>query len=174
MTNCEDCEGYNCNWHEPDILDKRYCPRFEITAWHPSHIYPTATIGFDVSIGRFAEVGNNVWIGNHTRVGKGAFIPEGVTIGKDVFIGPHACFSNDMYPPSPKEKWKKTLVMEGAKIGANVSVRPGVTIGKEALIGMGAVVTRQVPAKETWAGVPAKNIEKTPVKRKPRKKKETK
>lgn len=165
MTNCDDCTGYTCNWNEPHVLDKKYCPRFEITAWQPSHVYETATIGFGVSIGRFAEVGDNVWIGNETRVGKGAFIPEGVTIGKDVFIGPHVCFSNDMYPPSSKERWKATIVEEGASVGANVSVRPGVRIGKKALIGMGAVVTNRVPGGEVWAGVPAKNIKKIPKKR---------
>lgn len=160
MKNCEDCTGYTCNWKEPGDADNRYCPRFDITAWQPCHVYPTAVLGVGVSVGRFAEIGNNVWIGERTRVGKGAFIPEGVVIGKGVFIGPHVCFSNDMYPPSPKERWKQTTVEEGARIGANVSVRPGVRIKKGALIGMGAVVTSLVPAGETWAGVPAKSIKK--------------
>ncbi len=128
------------------------------TAWHPVNIYPTAKIGKDVSIGMFSEIGNNVSIGDRTRIGSGCFIPEGVTIEEDVFIGPHTVFANDMYPPSGKENWEKTLIKKGARIGAGVCVTPGVTIGEKALIGMGAVVTNDIPAGETYAGVPARPI----------------
>ena len=160
MKNCEDCSGYVCNWNESGVEDRKYCPRFDITAWQPSNIYGSARLGVGVSVGRFVEIGHNVSVGENTRIGKGAFIPEGVAIGADVFIGPHACFSNDMYPPSPSDKWEKTMVEDGARIGANVSVRPGVTIKKGALVGMGAVVTKDIPKGETWAGCPAVKIKK--------------
>lgn len=128
--------------------------------WQPSNVYPTAKLGEDVSIACFCEIGNNVVIGDRTRVGAFSFICEGVTIGKDVFIGPHCCFSNDKFPPAPKEKWQKTIVEDGARLGAGVKVIPGVTIGKGALIGMGSVVTKNVPAGEKWSGVPAKKMVK--------------
>lgn len=132
--------------------------RRNIKAWKPCNIYPSARIGNDVSIGRFAEVGNNVRIGSNTRIGTGAFIPEGVCIGDNCFIGPHAVFSNDMYPPSSKSNWQKTVVCNGAAIGAGACIRPGVVIGRNAMVGMGAVVTKHVPDGERWAGVPAKKI----------------
>lgn len=37
-------------------------------------------------------------------------------------------------------------------------ILPGVTIGEGAIIGAGAVVTKDVPAGETYAGVPARDI----------------
>ena len=43
-------------------------------------------------------------------------------------------------------------------IGCHVVVLPGVTIGDHAIIGAGAVVTKTVPAGETWAGVPARIV----------------
>ena len=43
----------------------------------------------------------------------------------------------------------------GAMIG------PGVTIGARAVIGMGAVVTKDVPDGETWVGNPARLINTT-------------
>jgi len=129
-----------------------------IKVWQPCNVYPSAVLGNNVSIGRFAEVGHNVIIGEGTRIGKGAFIPEGVLIGAFCFIGPHVCFSNDMYPPSPKKCWQTTLVEDGARIGANVSIRPGVRIGQNALVGMGSVVCCDIPANSVWAGVPARPI----------------
>lgn len=129
-----------------------------IKAWKPCNIYATASLGENVSVGRFAEIGHKVVIGANTRIGKGAFIPEGVVIGEDVFIGPHACFTNDMYPPSSKEEWQPTIVCDKAAIGAGVVIRPGVMIGEGALIGAGSVVTKSVPSYEVWAGVPARKI----------------
>lgn len=43
-------------------------------------------------------------------------------------------------------------------LGCHVVVLPGVTIGDDAIIGAGAVVTKDIPAGETWAGVPATRI----------------
>ena len=68
-------------------------------------------------------------------------------------------FTNDRYPPSHRANWEKTVVEDGARIGAGVTVVCGVTIGQNALVGSGAVVTKNIPAGETWAGVPARRLE---------------
>jgi sugar O-acyltransferase (sialic acid O-acetyltransferase NeuD family) len=47
-----------------------------------------------------------------------------------------------------------------AYIGAGVLVREERSIGSGALVGMGAVVTRDIPPYEVWAGVPARYIRK--------------
>ena len=129
-----------------------------IKIWSPCNIYPTAKIGCDVSIGMFSEIGHNVVIGNRVRIGAGCFIPENITIEDDVFIGPHTIFGNDKYPLSGKGAWPKTLVKQGARIGAGVCVLPGIVIGEGALVGMGSVVTKDVRPGEVWAGNPAKPL----------------
>jgi acetyltransferase-like isoleucine patch superfamily enzyme len=43
-------------------------------------------------------------------------------------------------------------------IGTNVLVVKPVSIGDGAVIGAGSVVTKNIPANEVWAGVPAKFI----------------
>jgi len=128
-------------------------------AWEPFKVYASAKIGDNVNIGNFSEIGENVVIGDNVRIGAMCFIPEGVTIEEGAWVGPRVTFSNDMFPPSGRDQWKKTLVKKGARLGAGVCVRPGVTIGENALVGMGAVVTHDIPDGETWVGVPAKKIE---------------
>lgn len=49
-------------------------------------------------------------------------------------------------------------VQEGAYLGSGCLIRESRTIGPWALVGMGAVVTRDVPGGEVWAGVPARFV----------------
>jgi UDP-2-acetamido-3-amino-2,3-dideoxy-glucuronate N-acetyltransferase len=126
------------------------------------------TIGDESKIGAFVEIRKGVSLGKRCKVQAFAFIPEGVTVGDGVFIGPHACFTNDLFPAAVNldgslkaaDDWKvvETRVEEGAAIGANATILCGVTIGRFALIGAGAVVTRDVPAYAIVAGNPAKTI----------------
>lgn len=134
--------------------------RDNLIKWEPCNIYDTAIIGDNVSIGMFSEIGHKVIIGNDVSIANGVFIPEGVTIEDNCFIGPHACFSNDKFPPSQRKDWKETIVKKGAAIGANVSILPGVIIGENSIVGMGSVVTKDVPEGATVCGVPARILEK--------------
>ncbi len=133
-------------------------PEIGITIYSLCNIYPTASFGRGCQVGYCTEIGNNVWIGDEVRIGAFCFIPEGVTIHDGTWIGPRVTFTNDKYPPSPKEKWEKTVIKEGTKLGAGVTVLCGITIGVGALIGAGSVVTKDVPDGEVWCGVPAKPI----------------
>ena len=129
-----------------------------ITIWYPANVYNSAKIGEGVSIGMFSEIGENVEIGEYTRIGAMSFIPEGVKIGKNCFIGPRRTFTNDKYPPSGKDGWLRTVIEDGASLGAAVTVICGVRIGKNALIGAGSVVTKDIPDGARAYGVPAEVV----------------
>ena len=132
------------------------------TIWKPSNVYDSVKLGEDASVGKFTEIGHEVVVGDRTRIGAHCFIPEGVTIGKDCFIGPMTCMTNDRFPPSDKSKWERTIISDGASVGAGTTILCGITIGKKAMIGCGSVVLRSVPDGEIWAGVPAKKLRKRP------------
>lgn len=67
----------------------------------------------------------------------------------------HTNFAN-----TPFEEYAKTTIGNDVWIGARCLVKGGITIGDGAIIGMGSVVTHDVPPYEIWAGNPAKCIRK--------------
>lgn len=126
--------------------------------WQFCVIFPEAKIGNDCNICANVLIENDVSIGNRCTIKSGVQLWDGVTLEDDVFIGPNATFTNDKYPKSKNKNYKleRTIVKKGASIGANVTILCGVTIGEGALIGAGSVVTKDVPAGETWVGNPAR------------------
>jgi acetyltransferase-like isoleucine patch superfamily enzyme len=50
------------------------------------------------------------------------------------------------------------MLEKQACIGAGVTILKGVRIGEQAVIAAGAVVTKDVPAREIHGGVPARKI----------------
>ena len=131
--------------------------------WHFVHVRKGAKIGKNCNIGKGVYVDLNVEIGDNCKIQNFATIYQGVIIGKDVFIGPHVCFTNDIYPRAfiwDDNRLIKTLVKDGASIGANATIIAGVTIGEYAIIGAGSVVTKDVPDYSLVAGNPAKIVGK--------------
>ena len=112
--------------------------------------------GDNTEVGAYTEIGGLV--GDYCKIQAFVFIPPGVIIGDRVFIGPGVVFTNDKHPNSGKE-WTQanTIVEDDVSIGANATILP-VIIGKGAKIGAGSVVTKDVPAGETWVGNPAKTL----------------
>ena len=130
--------------------------------WHFSHIQSGAVIGNNCSFGQNVNVANNVKIGNGVKVQNNVSIYEGVELEDYVFCGPSMVFTNDLTPrakyPKGSVGYKKTVLKEGATIGANATIVCGHTIVKWAMIAAGAVVTKDVPNYALMAGVPAKQI----------------
>lgn len=130
--------------------------------WHFCHVQKGARIGENCSFGQNVNVSNHVIIGNGVKVQNNVSIYEGVELEDDVFCGPSMVFTNDLTPrakyPKGTAGYQKTLVREGASIGANATVVCGHTIGRGAMIAAGAVVTKDVPDYALMAGVPAKRI----------------
>jgi acetyltransferase-like isoleucine patch superfamily enzyme len=118
-------------------------------------------IGSGVGIWNHCVVDPGVVIGNNVRIQSHVYISSGTVIEDDVFVGPGTIFLNDKYPPQyDKQDWEPPIVRKGAVIGGGVAICPGVEVGEGAKIGAGAVVTKSVPAGETWVGLPASEFDR--------------
>jgi len=129
-------------------------------------------IGNDTRVGAFVEIQKGASIGDRCKVSSHTFICEGVIVENDCFIGHGVMFINDRFPratsdagmPQSADDWQvvPTYIRKGASIGSGAVILCGVTVGEYALVGAGAVVTRDVPAGEVVAGVPARLHRPTP------------
>ena len=129
--------------------------------WHFCHIQRGAKIGRNCSLGQNVNIGNNVRIGNGVRIQNNVSVYEGVELEDNVFCGPSCVFTNVVTPRAHfpvHGVYAKTLVKEGASLGANCTIVCGHTVGRSALIAAGAVVTKDVKDYALMAGVPAQQI----------------
>ena len=130
---------------------------------------PVLVARLDLSDERFATVVHpSVCLGSGTRVGAGTVLLAGVVTTVDVDLGRHVAVMpqvvlthDDRVGDFATLATRVALaggvqVGSGAYLGAGALVREGRRVGAWSLVGMGSVVTRDVPALQTWFGSPAR------------------
>ena len=145
--------------HESSYADEGVAIVEGTRIWHFCHIQSGASIGRGCSLGQNVYVGANAKIGDGVKIQNNVSVYEGVELENHVFCGPSCVFTNDLTPrakyPKGSDGRKRTIVREGASIGANATIVCGVEIGAWAMIAAGAVVVKDVLAHELVMGVPA-------------------
>jgi acetyltransferase-like isoleucine patch superfamily enzyme len=146
--------------HLADIQSKNIGVNTNI--WQFCVVLPNAEIGDNCNICSHCFIENDVVIGDNVTIKNGVYLWDGITIEDNVFIGPNVTFTNDKYPRSKQypENFQKTIIKQGASIGAGSVILGGVTIGERAMIGAGSVVTKNIPDGELWLGNPARFVKK--------------
>ncbi len=146
--------------HESSYIDEGVSIGAGTRIWHFCHVQSGARLGENCTLGQNVNVAGNVRIGNGVKIQNNVSVYEGVELEDEVFCGPSAVFTNDLTPRSPypkgRENYVRTLVRQGASVGANATIVCGVTVGRWAMVGAGAVVTGDVPAYALMCGVPAR------------------
>lgn len=109
-------------------------------------------------------IGDNCYIGGNTHIASGSLsdtiIESGCKINGLCFIGSNDHLHENVWITG------STMLAGSVKIGKNTNifskavVRDWVSVGEGVTIGMGSVVTKNIPDGETWVGVPAKKQEK--------------
>lgn len=147
--------------HEASYVDEGAVIGEGTKIWHFCHIQSGAVIGRNCSLGQNVNVSGKVRIGSGVRIQNNVSIFDGVEIEDSVFCGPSCVFTNVLTPRAGfpvHGNFARTLVREGASLGANCTIVCGHTVGRYAMIAAGAVVACDVPDYALMAGVPARQI----------------
>jgi UDP-2-acetamido-3-amino-2,3-dideoxy-glucuronate N-acetyltransferase len=142
-------------------MERRARNGFEPKIHPPSVVADGAALGSDVVVGAFCFVAKGAVVGAGTRIQSHTSVWAGVELGEDVFVGPGAVFTNVRHPRAAFSRapaWDRTVVEDGASVGAGAVLVAPVRVGRCAMVGAGAVVTRDVPAHAVVVGNPARIV----------------
>lgn len=145
--------------HPTAVIDEGCTIGAGTRIWHFSHLMTGCVIGARCNIGQNVVVSPQVRLGDNVKVQNNVSIYTGVECEDDVFLGPSCVFTNVINPRSAiarRDQYLRTLVKQGASIGANATIVCGHDIGRYAFIGAGAVVTKEVPDHALVVGNPAR------------------
>jgi sugar O-acyltransferase (sialic acid O-acetyltransferase NeuD family) len=115
-------------------------------------VHPTAAVSASSVIGRGSVLLAHVVLTAAVRVGAHVAIMPHATLTHDNVIDDFATVASGVRLGGGVRVQRAAYLGAGALIGENRN------IGSFALVGMGAVVTHDVPARQVWAGVPARYL----------------
>lgn len=116
---------------------------------------------------RFPQIGR-LLIGNDVEIGANTCIDRGAL--SDTVIGDHTKINNLCHIAHNNQIGRNVVITgcvnvsgsnvidDNVWIAPNASIRGFVHLGEGCVVGMGAVVTKNIPAGETWVGNPAKSL----------------
>ena len=103
-------------------------------------------------------------VGGGTVILAGSVLTTDIVVGRHVVIMPNCTLTHDDIVDDYATLAAGVAVGgvvrigEAAYLGMNSSIRQRVSVGAGATVGMGAAVLGDVPAGQTWAGVPARAL----------------
>jgi len=132
---------------------------------HHTVLRPGTIIGNDCTIGHLSVFEGECEIQDRVLIHSQCHITKDVLIEEDVFIAMFFVGANTpriVHGRNYPLKIKGYTIRRAARIGINVSVLPGVIIGENAMIGVGSVVTKDIPPRQLWLGNPARFFKYAP------------
>jgi sugar O-acyltransferase (sialic acid O-acetyltransferase NeuD family) len=116
-----------------------------VSVIHPQTcVHPSVRLGAGTVVFAGVVVQPDTVIGAHTIINTGASVDHDCAIGDFVHIAPGVRLAGDV------------KVDRGAFVGIGAAVIPGRRVGEWATVGAGAAVVKDIPARVTAVGVPAR------------------
>ena len=125
-----------------------------------SHVRERAEIGARTVVGRGSTVDFDTRVGDRVSIQTLVYLTAGAVVEDDVFIGPGVTTTNDdtMGRHARGERLAGPVLRRACRVGGGAVLTPGTEIGEEAFVAAGAVVTRDVGARDVVMGVPARVV----------------
>jgi len=120
-------------------------------------VHPSATIGRSCVVGPGSVLLAHVDLTADVAVGRHVVVMPQVVLTHDVQIDDFATLASGV------RLGGRCHVQRGAYIGSGACLREEVTVGEWAMVGMGSVVTGDIPARRLWFGAPARDRSAAPL-----------
>jgi acetyltransferase-like isoleucine patch superfamily enzyme len=125
-----------------------------------SQVRERSVVGARTVVGRGSCVDFDSVVGERVSIQTGVYLTAGALVEDDVFLGPGVQTTNDnTMGRHPRGSGLAGPVLRRAcRVGSGAILLPGIEVGEEALVAAGALVTRDVGAREVVMGVPARVV----------------
>jgi acetyltransferase EpsM len=117
-------------------------------------IHPSSYVAPSTKLSPGVFIMPNVAITSNNKIGLNCIIRPGSTIGHDNIIGNHVSISAGVSIGSCNK------ILDGASFGLKSCVREYTTVGQNAMLGIGTVLTKEIPDNELWIGNPGRFFRK--------------
>ena len=120
-----------------------------------AYVHPTSDVTTDLVAGPYVFIGRNCNIAPLVTIGPYTMLASNIAI-----VGDDHNWSEPGVPMqfAGRPAQQSTTIGADVWLGHGVIVMRGVTIGDGTIVAAGAVVTKDIPSYEVWAGTPARKL----------------
>jgi acetyltransferase-like isoleucine patch superfamily enzyme len=125
-----------------------------------SQLRERSTLGQGSVLGRGSSIDFSCTVGARVLIQTDVYVTGGSVVEDDVFLGPGVFTTNDntMGRHPRGEALQGPVFRRACRVGGGAVLVPGVEVGEEAFLAAGALVTRDVAAREVVMGVPGRAV----------------